>query len=210
MPSLPSQIARYDSVDLLDLDELPPSIAVRPRGARLLAWAKLEELERRWTMFDWGTFVIVTPHRNTLLLRDLASAYLLTFEATIQILLEERRFDNLEQWLRSHVSYDVACRGIRTLRHLEAHVRAGDLSTNTAGTMYSRFAHTHVGGTVAWRWPTLSEAELAQVRSKNSKLATEELSEWNRIADEVPALEIMRHGVVALSELLAAAEAGAV
>jgi hypothetical protein len=152
MPPLPGNVARYGSVDLLDLDQMPYEIARRPKGATLAAWEKLEETERRWTMFDWATFVVPDANRNTMLLKDFSTAFLLSFEATLQILLDECSFPDFDGWLRSQPLYDIECRGLRTLRHLEAHIRPGNLSVQRDATVYSRFAHSATGGTIPWRW----------------------------------------------------------
>jgi hypothetical protein len=204
LPALPSHIPRYDSVDLLDLDQLPYEIAVRPAAATLQrAWAKLEEVERRWTMFDWATFVVPHTNRNTSLLRDFAGAYLLSFESTLQVLLIERRFSNFDGWLQSQSAYDLACRGLRTLRHQEAHIRVGDLSLRRDASVASRFAHTTTGGTVPWRWSSLEVKDLAAL--DNPKITPPELPQWNQLCEDKLTLGLMRHGIQSLRTLLVAA-----
>jgi hypothetical protein len=203
MPSLPGNVARYDSVDLLDLDHIELYFNAGtdrfPRAAD-----KLRETERRWVMFDWATFMIHQPRRNESLFRDFASGFLMSFEATLQILREERALSDFEAWLRAQPRYDVVCRGLRTLRHLEAHVQPGKFSPSHAAKVHSRFAHTATGGTIGWRWEPILPQDLAQVLAKNSKLAESELDEWNRQCEEMLALGLMRHGLQTLHSLVSA------
>jgi hypothetical protein len=199
---LPSNVASYGSVPLVDLDHYDFAVR-RPKHSTLRAWAKLEETDRRSIMFDWATFVIHEQNRNTTLLNDFASAFLLSFEATLQVVQDEKRFADFEGWLKSQAAYDLRCRGLRTLRHLEAHVRAGTLSVNHQARSISRFAHSTTGGTIAWSWRALEPADLAQLRS--SKLDIAELPRWNAEAADLLCLGLMRHGVGALVQLLTAA-----
>lgn len=197
---LPSYIPRCDTVELIDLDNLEYMVARRPANATLRAWSKLEETERRWTMFDWGCFVLLRPNRCTRLLADFASAYLLSFEATLQILKDEKfPTGSFEIWLNSQPAYGMECRGLRTLRQLEAHIRAGAISPSRV-TAYSRFAGTSSGGSAAWYWPPITQAELASLR--DPKLAPQDLSDWNKLSEEILVLGLMREGVVALTKLL--------
>lgn len=155
-------------------------------------------------MFDWATFVVTDSHRNKVLLRDCATAYLFSLEATLQVLLREKAFPNFDGWLRTNASYDVTIRGLRTLRHLQAHIEPRTLTARREPTV-SRFANVAIGGTVAWCWADITLAQLASVTAKNAKLAIDELPTWNRYCQTVPILAQMRHGVKALHECLWAA-----
>jgi len=73
-----------DIDSLPDFDHFTYKIAIRPPATRLIGWCKLEEAERRLAMYKWadGKNEPGNP-RNRVLLNDAASAFLLTFEATI-------------------------------------------------------------------------------------------------------------------------------
>lgn len=58
-------------------------------------------------MFDWATFMIHERGSNEALFRDLASAYLLSFEATLQVAREEGGIADCEVWLRKRPAYDL-------------------------------------------------------------------------------------------------------
>lgn len=201
MPQLPGSIARYGSVDLLDLDHIELYFIARAPGFPR-AGAKLQETERRWVMFDWATFMIHERGRNEALFRDLASAFLLSFEATLQVAKEEGGIADFETWLRARPAYDLITRGLRTLRHLEAHVRPGVFTADHASQVHSRFAHSALGGTIGWRWEAISGADLAKVTTRNSKLAVTELDDWNVKAADLLALGLMRHGLASLKAIL--------
>lgn len=201
MPSLPGNVARYDTVDLLDLDGIELYFDVGfdrlPRTA-----GKLRETERRRIMFDWATFMIHQPRRNESLFRDFASAFFKSFEAMLQVLRDERAISHFEGWLRAQPTYDAVCRGLRTLRHLEAHAQPGKFNPSHAAKTHSRFSHSATGGTIGWRWEPILPRDLARVTSRNSKLAASELDEWNGQCEEMLALGLMRHGLQALNSLV--------
>lgn len=200
---LPSSIPRYGSVELLDLDEVPYEIARKPANATLRAWPKAEETERRWTMFDWATWAIPEHNRNSRLLRDFASAYLMSFEATLQVLSHELSLKSFDDWLKQQSAYDLTCRGLRTLRHLEAHIRLGHVAVNRNMAAISRFASTSLGGQVAWTWVPIALRDLREL--KYPKIEESELDQWNTLCTSTLALDLMRRGIAALAAFLTAA-----
>ena len=203
--ALPSNVAVHpDDVKLVDLDQLPYLYATRPSGARLKAWAQLEEVERRWVMFDWATFSVNSSRGNVALFNDLASAYLYSFESTLQVLFKERGFPDFNGWLLSHVEYDLCARGLRTLRHLSAHVQKTAFSLQRGAEAHSRFAGSSRGGTYPWRWSDLTAADLASL--ENARISAAELPEFNALSESLLALGMMRQGVSALRGILVAAE----
>ena len=203
MVQLPGNTPRYDEVPLIDLDTFEYLIAVRQTHWTLRAWALLEETERRWTMFDWATFVVHQPRRCENLFYDFASAYLYSFEATLQVLKEERQSCNTA-WLKGQPPYDLLCRGLRALRNTGAHVRSVSVSARHLQTVTSRFAHTTTGGTTAWAWPELTRADLDALDTPHLK--ADELDEWNHQSGQLLALGLMRHGLLALRSVLALVE----
>lgn len=200
---LPSSIARYNTVELLDIDQLDYVIVRRPSNATLRAWAKAEETERRWTMFDWATWAIPERDRNIRLLRDFASAFLMSFEATLQVLKHECSIARLDDWLGKQAAYDLTCRGLRTLRHLEAHIRPGHVAASQNMTAISRFANTSAGGQIAWTWAGI---ELADLKALDyPRIEEAELAQWNAFSERHLALDLMRHGVESLVAFLSIA-----
>jgi hypothetical protein len=156
-------------------------------------------------MFDWATFVIHDQNRNVSLMTDFASAYLLSFEAGLQVLKEEC-FSNagaFEAWLADQPLYDLETRGLRTLRHLEAHIRPGVLSVQPAAAAASRFSGPSIGGTIAWQWEPTTPKDLASL--KYPKITVDELPTWNTRSAELLVLGLMRHGLTVLNALLVAA-----
>lgn len=198
--SLPGNIPTYNSVPLIDLDTFEYLIAVRQPHWTLRAWELLRETERRWTMFDWATFVVHEPGRCHNLFRDFASAYLFSFEATLQVLKIEKPALDLKSWLRDQPSYDVICKGLRGLRNTGAHVRQVSVTPDHQRSVISRFAHTTTGGTTAWAWPGLTAADLTALSTPHLSVA--DLPLWNSQSADLLTLGLMRHGVLALRSLL--------
>ena len=155
-------------------------------------------------MFEWATFSLDQARGHTLLFHDLASAYLLSLEATLQLLRHQRKFGDFESWLRTHAEYDLALRGLRTLRHLDAHVQKVAIDVDRHGSAVSRFAHSTTGGTLAWRWDAISEADLASL--DRPRITASELADWNRLSDELLVIGLMRSGLRSLRALLADGE----
>jgi len=204
--TLPSNVPRYGGVDLIDIDVLDPLIVRRPASARLRAWAKLQETERRWIMFEWLAHSVRVSNRCRLLFDDFASAFLLSLEATLQVLKAQHTSPPpFEAWLKSQLPYDLTLRGLRTHRNLEAHVRPGVLGYDYGRTTTSLFfGAADSGKTTAWLLPQISVAEFSELT--NAKLGPGELSAWNQVVEEIPAAELMRRGIRGLQELLIIAE----
>ncbi len=202
--SLPSSIPGYDTVEFPDFDQLDSTIPP-PAEVRLRAWAKFAETERRMTIFDWATWALT----KALLLRfmnDLASAYLLSFEATLELLKDKRgdSREKFETWLVTNPAYDLECRGIRTLRHLEAHVRPRTISRLPGVLEDSRFAGPRPGGRVAWCWDPISFADFDALRAP--ALGIDQLDAWNSRCASLHVRGLMLHGLEHLRDILAAAE----
>lgn len=202
---LPSNVARYDSVDLPEFDLLDLQIVVRPPEAKLTAWTRLEATERGLLAFDWLLHVVRKPGHCTTLVDYLAAAFLLSYESTIQSVKEERFTQGFDAWLQNQAGYTLLCRGLRTLRHLEAHVRPSHLPSQFYRHGYSRFASgADPGQTVAWQLPPISADEFAQL--KTPKLSGGELGNWNSLVDGELAVDLMRRGLADLYQIIAAAE----
>lgn len=204
---LASHVPRYGSVDLIDFDALESRLVCRPQSATSRAWATLEEAERRLDYFDWLVHVVREPARMRRFAGDLITAYLLTFEATLQIVKHESfPTTGFDRWLSQQSSYDIVCRGLRTLRNLEAHIRSAGATHSSQLQEYSRFAGGIDGGcTVPWLLPPISPSEYGELLPAGRKLLASELAQWNQEAEQRSAAHLMRHGVERLIELVIAA-----
>ena len=206
--SFPSHIPVYDTIPLVQFDALEPQIVKRPPGTRLCAWTKLEEVERRMDTFDWMAICVRAPRRCDQLLNDFSTAYLSSWEATLQILWEELNGGGkgLDDWLLKTTDYDFLSRGLRTLRHLEMHVRSGNLIAGTGRSPYTRFLTSmRPEHGIAWRWPQISNEEFKHLR--HPKLQIAELDRWNRLVDDEFASNLMHQGVTQLHKIVMRAEA---
>jgi hypothetical protein len=195
---MPGNVPNF-SVYLVDFDHLESVFAIRPPGTTLRAWDKLEELERRLNAFDWATMVVRQPRQCTTLISDLAFAFVLGFEATVQVLKHERAKPGFDAWLTTRPEYDIQCRGIQTLRNLEAHVRSGQMHAGVGQGVYTRFmsSMTPQPG-AAWRFPPISPAEYNSLKPHGRKLALSEVDDWNRLVDSEFAANIMRTALMSL------------
>ena len=208
MVSLPGWVPRRD--DFIEFDHLDPQVVFVPPGAQLRAWPKLRELERRWLHFEWfAVGVAKKPFGIRTLLDDGARAYLMTFEAALQIIGDQifpgkKSSRRLNRWLRSLPTdqYDITCRGLRTLRHVEAHVRSGDLEVVGSQLQSSLFSGPSGAQILPWCFPQLVEAERPAVLA----LDDAEIPEWNSLCKSNLATTLMRRGIARLFEVGKAAE----
>lgn len=110
-----------------DLDHFVYEIAIPSPTSCLTAGRKLQECERRLAVYRWAEWrVDPRTAQNRVLLNDAVSAFLLTFEATLQFVQDHFSKMKLKpgfgDWLKDVPQNDLLVRGIRTLRHFEAHV----------------------------------------------------------------------------------------
>jgi hypothetical protein len=116
-----------DTPGLPDFDHFNYQIARKRAGSCILSWKKLPECERRLALCPWlGIDGDTEDTRSRHWLFDSVAAYLYSFEASIQFLKAEfKRRDgapHFDRWLAQLPEHDVLVRGLRTLRHLEAHI----------------------------------------------------------------------------------------
>ena len=119
-----------DFINLQYVIVTPPK---RPKGR---GWEKLKECERRLALYQWaeelntppeGTRVLGNPP-NKVFLNDCLTAFLMALEAALEFTGNalERKGVILKyefgSWLRKQQAHDCQLRGLRTLRHLTAHV----------------------------------------------------------------------------------------
>ncbi len=200
---------------LPDFDNFEYKIAVKPVDSRVFAWSKLCECERWLEYFKWVEGLIHPgkgDHR--VLLDDAKNAFLLCFEATIQYLKSQfadefgedagaQRFNN---FLNYHSEYDLVIKGIRTLRHIEAHIETklvpskvvvvigGSRTNGTSTTGLSR----------SWHVPSLKGSDFQKLR--RPPLANEHLSDWNKMVENTHASNIFADGLKKLKSILEDAE----
>ena len=160
-----------------------------------------------WTCSYWIVHSVREPGRLTRFINDFATAYLLSFAATLQILLEEVVDGAHEEWLREHESYDTRCRGLRTLRNLEAHIHAGRMTAAWRRSGNSRFrGGVDSGRMVAWQLPTIASDDLASLRKAGRKINESELGAWNHLVEPQLASDVMREDVRRLVPIVTYAE----
>ena len=183
-------------------------VAPDPNGKRLRAWERLRECERRLGVYQWYDAMLDPTNGEQAgiwqALNDALNAFLLTFESTLQ-LLGQQDFDDdaksLIGWLAERPAYDYVVRGLRTLRHFVAHVdqkRSTGIITVTVGTGPQSIQSTR-------HLPAIAALDLDRVKSK-SKLAPDELAQWNGLVEDDGGAEILMRGLTALRDLLAVRE----
>jgi hypothetical protein len=187
-----------------DLEAFPYQVAGGPVNPKARAWAKAREYERRLALYRWAEQLNdPAAPRYRVLLDDCESAILMTLEAVVQFigdqLHRERGVDRVEAWLQQKPANDLLFRGLRTLRHLEAHIEARPAAS---------LIIAQVGGSPSirrrWQLASLQQADLDKLRTPRLKSA--ELAQWNEMIERDSAAELLRRGLDRVVELVAAAE----
>ena len=201
------------------LDQLPDfqsfkyQVALRPASSLLRAWDKLAECERRLEMYR---FVEANNDpgkaQYRILLNDALSAFLLSLEATLQFVKDQCRRSKpalqFDKWLRQQSRYDVTLKGLRTLRHFEAHV----LPTPPRSAIVATIGGSLPDGTLAtgvsrtWHLPQLQPTDLDQLKKWGRPLAPADLNDWNTMAAKLDVKTILADGLTKLRDILLAAE----
>jgi hypothetical protein len=191
-----------------DLENFTYRIAISPANTKILAWGKLRECERRLAIYRWAAELNNprTP-QHRVLLNDAVSAFLLTYEATVQFLKNQfgvtPNAPDFDQWLLSQPEYDITVRGIRTLRHFEAHVESKP-QPRTVRISLSVGASERLDG-VDWKLPKLQSSDIAKLR--NSPLKPQHLPDWHLIVDGNDAPAVFGTCLSRLKDILSRAEA---
>lgn len=218
MPLVTIQNVNRNPLNALpDFENFSYEIAIEPDNSQVSAWNKLRECERRLEMYKW-----VEKHndpanpQHRVLLYDTLIAYLLTFEATLQFLKNhlELKYKNssskfkFSQWLDKQRQYDLTVRGLRTMRHLEAHVDIMPKPRETTVT----FSNSLSGGTsdskisYSWRLTKLQQTNLNNLQSPPLKCTS--LKDWNDLVSRRDVASIFTDGLGKLKKILEAAETG--
>lgn len=203
-----ASLAADQWVALPDMEDIEYPIARRPTGAHLRAWAKLEEAERRLIVHRWLVQITdpAQPQYHTLL-DDSETAFLLAFEATLQFVNDQFRNEGAQpdfgEWLRDlqRGRDTLVFRGIRTLRHLEAHVRA---ALPPAIVTVHANGHTQLRITREWQLSPLTATHLK--RLDRPQLAPTDLDAWNQLVQATAGDELMGQGLKELAYVVHQAE----
>ena len=182
-----------------------------PKSPRIPAWDKLHECERRLEFYKWAESLndpAKAQHR--IILDDSFSAFLLTYEATIQYIRESFKKSQiapkLDNWLLNQPQYGIICKGLRTLRHLEAHIQdipimslvkvaiGGGYRNGTSATNVSRI----------WRLPPMDKSKLNKLHAPAIKPS--DLTYWNTLVEKQPARDLLEDAVLMLADILKSAE----
>lgn len=166
---------------LPDFEHFSYTLVKQPQPAKLLAWSKLKECERRLTMYKWveQNNNPARPHQ-LVLLNDALSAFLLSFEAAIQHVADQYDARGIApafgQWLVQQPENNELVKGVRTLRHLEAHVQSYPVAGHIKAV---------IGGgpsSITRRW-SLQELQINDIqRLDRPKLKTSsDLATWNSL-----------------------------
>lgn len=180
-----------------DLDNFEYEITIFPSTTNVIAWKKLQECERRLAVYKWAEGRIdARTGRNRVFLNDAVSAFLLTFEATLQTLKDQFNKMNIklqfEEWIKTIRENDLLVRGLRTLRHLEAHIEPKPPPRNIdiviGDSMYDGSSESSMS--CEWRLPRLNADDLNKL--KRPRIELSEIDDWNTIVsrNDVPALFI--------------------
>jgi hypothetical protein len=162
----------------------------------LVAWAKLRECERRVATYTWAeSNNDISNPQYRVLLNDALSGVLMTIEAVFQFLKDEPflRTKRLETWLAAQPEYDVLLRGLRTLRHFEAHVQSKPAAGHIS---------VVVGGPTTRRWSLqgLGAGDLKRLRQP--PVTVDLLPEWNGLVGQLGNAEVFPRALQKLQVLL--------
>jgi hypothetical protein len=196
-----------------DLDHFDYHIANPQANSRITAWSKLKECERRIAFYKWaeGKNDARTP-QNRVLLNDTVSAFLMTFEATIQFLKDQFKTiginEKFEDWLQLAMRKEdlILVNGLRTIRHFEAHIEAKPTPRRIKVSLGESIQdETSIGFvTCDWVLPSITPSDLGRLRTPPLKLS--DLDDWKGLVAKEDAPSLFFRGVQALKIVLEEAE----
>jgi hypothetical protein len=188
------------------LEDLNYQLAIPPDNYKVDAWDKLKECERRLVVYRWAES-LNDPRKadRRVTLNDAVSAFLLTFEATLQFVKDQFERtpaapSQFEAWLRTQTQYDTLIRGLRTLRHFEAHVEQHPAGRKIIAT---KGAGDH-SVSATWHLPQLNTTDLEKLRTH--PLTDPELPDWNRLVADTRVDSLLESGIIRLGGILHLAE----
>ena len=138
------------------------------------------------------------------------SAFLLTVEAALQYIKDQwpRSGTKFDDWLKAQPEHDVLFRGLRTLRHTEAHVEKRNIGSLISVNL-TRGADRSAGRTQTsvarmWKLPRIQPSDLAKLRTP--ALDPADLPAYNAFTDQSDVNGIFDQGLRRLAAICAKAE----
>ena len=172
---------------------------------RLIAWGKARECERRLVWYAWVQANNDQEEpKHLILLNDSLSAFLLSFEAAIQHAKDQAGTlshpVSFDLWLASQPENDVLLKGLRALRHLDAHVQDYPVAGHIV---------VLVGGLPSsirrWSLQELRPTDLQKLAHPPLKQSS--LPAWNTLVQAQDAIFLMTEALDRLNALLLRREA---
>ena len=196
----------------LDFSSFSYSIAQTPTSPKLRAWPKLQECERRLVFYRWVKELKDVKTRYRLLHDDAVSAFLLSFEVTLQFMKDqfkqEASTQNFDGWVDALAEHDLIVRGIRTLRLLEAHVMEKPTGIVVTGQIQDHLPSGRSESAVSPPRHTLSVLQKADLAMLNRpRLEESELPLWNAHVQATEIDAVFDYALRQLKTILDLAEA---
>jgi hypothetical protein len=150
-----------------------------------------------------------TP-QHRVLLDDCVSAFLLTFEATLQFVndqfLKRGNMPSFNTWLAQLPRYDLYLKGLRTLRHFAAHIEIKPTPSLIIAVIGESLPNGTSETSVSRRWqlPELQLSDLQKLRTPT--LQPNDLPTWNALVERESIVSIFTRGLHQLRNILLEAE----
>jgi hypothetical protein len=194
-----------------NLENTAYRFALQPAGSEVRAWSKLKECERRLAVYQWAVAVNGGAANRRVLLNDSVNAFLWSYEATIQFLKDQYELKHGKStfmtWFSAQSHCDLHVKGLRTLRHFEAHVEAKPAGRKLVRVINESLGSgppTRASGKDSWVLAQLDPVDLSKLRTPT--LDSSELATWNSLVTNSDAGSVFEHGVDRLKHILEAAE----
>jgi hypothetical protein len=207
-----NEFQQMNSISQLpDFENMAYILVNPPAHPKLAAWGKLYECERRLEMYKWIERINdPAKAQRRIILNDSVSAFLLTFEATIQFLKDQcchiSQMQPFDDWLKRQLTYDVIVKGLRTLRHFEAHVESHQNGRNIKVAIDRSIPNrtSQISVLATWHLQQLSQTDLAKL--KRHPLAIEDLKDWNALVVRKDISSLFVQGINNIHPILQSAE----
>lgn len=176
-----------------------------PSAPTLIAWEEARECERRVAWYSWVE--ANNDHANPqhiVLLNDSLSAFLLSFEAVIQHAKDQAGAFapglSLDTWLADQPENDAIFKGLRTLRHLDAHVKGYPVAGHITVTVGASQPSVR-----RWSLQELQPTDLQKL--KHAQLKANDLGAWNSLVQSGNTIDLMARALDRRNKLLLRLEA---
>lgn len=163
---------------------------------------KLRECERRLVYFKWVESKNEPGQpKHRIILDDALSAFLLSYEATLQYIkykFNQNRIDpNFDNWIKNQPENDILLKGLRTLRHLEAHVEHKPTPSLVKVKVGSGFVER------IWRLPLLTKEDIEKL--KYPKINSAECEDWKSLVNSNSVDDLLEKSLHNLKKILLSA-----